>query len=418
MAASDNYTMVNMTSLEEADLIAEIAVYSFKASPSELSNAAFRQAYGNIISKCNTIYFKDNTTNKPMASSVGIPMTQTIRGKILTCYGLGSVCALPEVRRHGLVRTLLKEHFKQAYEQGYAISGLYPFKDSFYQRLGYFNFPMQLLKIFNPLQLQPLLKNKKIEGTMTHAELDEKTLNEYYDFLHKLQKDVHGMTLFDASNRIRLLILPEKYYVAFARDRSNNIIGAMIYNMKGLRTEMNIKWFDYLNTNGKYQLLQFIALHGDQVAAIHLHLPPNTSTELWVNDLNDVHGKVDRPETPARSQPMGRVISVEKLAGTSVPFEAAHKGLQFVAKIIDEDCPWNNGYFRFESCKDGTLAVSKEDKGGEFTLTIQGLAAVVFCGVPLSDLEIRDFALGCTDEMRTTVATMFPRITPYVHQVY
>jgi predicted acetyltransferase len=58
-------------------------------------------------------------------------------GKILPAYGLGSVCAFPEVRRNGLVRRLLKEHFHQAYEKGVAISGLYPFKDSFYQRLGY-----------------------------------------------------------------------------------------------------------------------------------------------------------------------------------------------------------------------------------------------------------------------------------------
>jgi hypothetical protein len=51
---------------------------------------------------------------------------------------------------------------------------------------------------------------------------------------------------------------------------------------------------------GKYLLLRFIALHGDQVNEVQLHLPPNASTELWVNDLNDVNGKIDRPETPAR----------------------------------------------------------------------------------------------------------------------
>ena len=75
-------------------------------------------------------------------------------------------------------------------------------------------------------------------------------------------------------------------------------------------------------------LLRFLALHADQVNEVQLQLPPNASTELWVNDLNDVNGKVDRPETPARyaqntqklfrlhnfrSQPMGRIISVEKL---------------------------------------------------------------------------------------------------------
>jgi predicted acetyltransferase len=407
-----------MKSIEEAQLIYEIVVYSFKPSPSDLTNHTFRQAYCNVITQCNVIYFKDNTTNKPVCSSVGIPMTQNIRGKILPAYGLGSVCALPEVRRNGLVRRLLKEHFHQAYEKGVAISGLYPFKDSFYQRLGYFNFPMQILRSFNPLQLQPLLKNKKIEGKVTHAELDTSTLQEYYDFLQKLQKDVHGMSLFDTNNRIRLLAYPEKFYVAYARDKSNAIVGTMVYNTKGLRTPMSVKWFDYINANGKYLLLQFIALHGDQVNEVQLHLPPNASTELWVNDLNDVNGKIDRPETPARSQPMGRIISVERLAGISIPFEATHKGLQFTAKIIDEDCQWNNGYFRFESGKDGTLAVSKENKGGEFTLTIQGLAAVIFCGVPLSDLEMLDFASGCTDEMRATVATMFPQTVPYVHQVY
>jgi predicted acetyltransferase len=72
-----------------------------------------------------------------VASLVLYPFTAFVRGQRLPVTGIGSVAVSPEHRRRGVAEVLLKSALREMRQRGDAISVLYPFRDSFYRRLGY-----------------------------------------------------------------------------------------------------------------------------------------------------------------------------------------------------------------------------------------------------------------------------------------
>ena len=55
--------------------------------------------------------------------------------------GVADVSTHPKARRKGYIRQLMRFIYEQLKNQGYVLSCLYPFRESFYERLGYVTFP-------------------------------------------------------------------------------------------------------------------------------------------------------------------------------------------------------------------------------------------------------------------------------------
>jgi predicted acetyltransferase len=72
-----------------------------------------------------------------VASLVLYPFTAFVRGQRVPVTGIGSVAVSPEHRRRGIAEMLLKTALREMRQRGDALSALYPFRDSFYRRLGY-----------------------------------------------------------------------------------------------------------------------------------------------------------------------------------------------------------------------------------------------------------------------------------------
>lgn len=53
--------------------------------------------------------------------------------------GIAGITSLPEVRRKGIIRNILVHYFEFMFTNNIPVSSLYPFKESFYEKLGYFN---------------------------------------------------------------------------------------------------------------------------------------------------------------------------------------------------------------------------------------------------------------------------------------
>ena len=68
---------------------------------------------------------------KPQATATLFPMTQQVRGNILTMSGVGGVATMPSARRQGLIRSLFTTMYDSMREHGEAITTLYPFRESF-----------------------------------------------------------------------------------------------------------------------------------------------------------------------------------------------------------------------------------------------------------------------------------------------
>ena len=160
--------------------------------------------------------------------------------------------------------------------------------------------------------------------------------------------------------------------------------------------------FYYKSSRARYLMLNWIARHIDQADRAELWLAPNEYPETWLSDLQL---KVEAAVRPA----MCRVLTVEKI-------NSLHVGEGcFSARIIDPLCPWNEGVWNFKS-QDGLLEVTHA-ASPDCELTIQGLSALINGTHDPQDFPFRGWG-NPNSHVQQTMRTMFPAMTPYMHELF
>jgi len=335
---------------------------------------------------------------KPVSIAVSTAMTQNIRGKLFPASGVWGVATDPSARRKGYCRRTMASLLAAEKEQGKVFSNLYPFRESFYERLGYVSFPLTKVAKFSPLSLSPLLK------TETGGEIELKPVGEVFDtyrgYLAEMRQHRHGMGFFDfgdqsAADRANL-------WLAFARF-DGQIEGLILYRIQGENvTKFNFVAYRFYYRTGRARtlMLNWIARHIDQADRAEIHLPPDEYPETWLSDLEV---KVEAAIRPG----MNRVLDVEKLAGMNVGDG------EFSVEVIDPLCPWNEDMWRFEG-SDGKLEVSKSSKA-DCELTIQALSALIAGTRSPQDFSFRGWG-NPDSKTQTIMQEMFPRMIPFMHE--
>ena len=335
---------------------------------------------------------------KPISVAASTAMTQNMRGKLYSASGVWGVATDPAVRRKGYCRQVMASLLAAEHETGKVFSNLYPFRESFYERLGYVSYPLTKVAKLTPSSLSPILKMD------FPGEIDLKLIGEafetYREYLAEMQQTRHGMAFFTvgdkaAANR-------NLSWAALAKF-DGKIEGLMLYRLLGEEVKkfnfMTLRFY-YKTSRARYLLLNWIARHVDQADRVELWLPEDEYPELW---LADIEVKVESAIRPA----MNRILYVEKIGGMNVG-----KGC-FSAKIIDPLCPWNEGIWRFES-HNSRLHVEKTSNA-DCELTIQGLSALV-----AGTHDPQDFPLagwGDPDnDLQSVQREMFPAARPYLHE--
>ena len=382
---------------EDIDPILEMAFYAFFSSPGNLEQ----------IMK-NKHYFKEDLClalyedNKVAAGLMCKPIPQNVRGTIKEMCGVAEVVTNPEARRQGYAKKLMNLSFEKMREQGQVFSTLYPFKESFYERLGYISFPQYRNAIFSPSAVANIL-SKKFPGTVERISMQD-GFEIYLNFIKKIQKKTHGMGIKHDTEQIRIKE-ESNYWLAVARNEDNEVIGIMSYRITGFWKELKVRYFYFDNSLAKYLLLQWCAHHSDQVREVHLPILPKDYPETWYNDTFwGEKGKIcSRDWVPSA---MGRVVLIDQLNGLHV----GEGNVSF--RVVDEQCNWNNDVFRFES-KDGILEVSK---GGEYDceITIQGLSAIIYGCYNLDDFQFKNWGT-IPEKTKNKIEALFPKLTPYLH---
>jgi predicted acetyltransferase len=72
-----------------------------------------------------------------VASLVIYPLTAWVRGQRMALAGIGSVAVSPEHRRRGVGEAFMRSVLRELRQTGRALSVLYPFRGSYYRKLGY-----------------------------------------------------------------------------------------------------------------------------------------------------------------------------------------------------------------------------------------------------------------------------------------
>ncbi|MEM7374783.1 MAG: GNAT family N-acetyltransferase [Bacteroidota bacterium] len=373
-----------------------LRAYSFYASPpyySEENDIADRREY---YQKYRGFAYMD--AGEALTFALDIPMEQNIRGTFLPMSGIAAVVSDPKARRQGLVRQTLAHLLKVGKEQGSVLSALYPFRESFYQRMGYTSFPLHQQLIFPVSSLSSLLK-VDLPGTVNRHPMLEK-YEEYRAFLKQHAQDVHGFAWNGLGGWDVRVAEKKQFWVAIARDQGK-IIGVMLYKVEGYEESLLVERLYYQNSLAKYLLLNWLARHEGQVRDIKLNLPSYARAETFWTDLS--------PKLSAATPPMGRIVDLQGLKGIAVG-----EGV-FSAQIIDPICPWQEGIWTFEG-SDGYLDV-RQGKQADCQLTIQALSALVYGTHDPGDFTFRGWGKPSA-ETQMHMRQIFSRQLPYIHEAF
>jgi predicted acetyltransferase len=334
----------------------------------------------------------------PVSIAVGTTMTQNMRGMLYPASGVWGVATHPSARRNGYCRQTIASLLSAERDSGKAFTNLYPFRESFYERLGYVSFPATKIAKLTPAAISPTLKME------TGGEIDLKLIGDAYDtyreFLSQMRKQTHGMGFFDFGDRPS----PNRntFWVALAKF-DGNTEGLMLYRVMGEEvTKFNFVSyrFYYRTSRARYLMLNWIARHVDQADRAEIWLSAEENPDLWLADIQV------NTESAVRAA-MSRVLDVERIGGMFVG-----EGV-FSAQVIDPLCPWNEGAWKFEA-SGGKLQVTKTSKA-ECQLTVQGLTALIAGAHDPQDFSLRGWG-DPNPELQSVLRRMFPRMRPFLHE--
>jgi hypothetical protein len=351
----------------------------------------------------NTLGLATFEDGEPQTSCTILKMTENLRGAVLPMGGIGGVASFPQARRKGYVREMLTRGFELMHERGDAVSTLYPFRDSFYERLGYAEMQKNRFTTIKPEDLGPLLK-MDLPGTVTQQGMHT-GFDDWWAFMTSIQPLRHGFSIQERERAIESRDTNDRWVVLVREDGVTT--GAMTFKITGYGETLLADTFHATTVAARYQLLSWIARHVDQVAKAVIELAPDEYPELWFRDLVAQTSTEHNHAWPA---PMGRVISVAGLAGM-----AAGDAPAISLRVTDEQCPWNTGTWTFAS-DNGVLSVSP---GGTATsdLTIQGLSALVWTGHDPATFRYRGWG-DPDDATRATLRALFPPAIPFLNEKF
>ena len=382
---------------EKLEAMYALNAYAFHATPPLMNKDEWKE---NVRRREGVTYLALFEDARPVAGAAGTAMLQQVRGKLFDANGIWAVATAPAARRKGYCRSVMAQLLSTLREDGQAFSCLYPFRESFYERLGYVTFPLPRTARLTPAVLLPLLE-QDLGGQIELLPMGD-GYDTYRDYLDRLRQRTHGMAMFVVGDKFAAQ--RNNLWLALAKVEGE-LVGLMLYQIKGdeiTQFLFRATRFYYDTSQAKYLLLQWIARHADQAGQVEIGLPPFEQPETWLSDLQV------KTESAIRAA-MCRVLDVNKMSGMQIG-----PG-RFTAHITDPFCPWNEGIWRFESV-DGTLQVARADEAG-CSLSIQALTALVYGTHDPGDFTIRGWG-DPSPQVLATMRTMFPPRAPYLHEYF
>jgi predicted acetyltransferase len=387
-----------MPTEEMLEAMFPLTSYAFHPSPPFRDKEEWQEV---IRQREGVTYFALFEGDAAVATVASTTMTQQVRGKIYKAGGVWGVVTHPAARRKGYCRRLMADLLASEREAGRPLSCLYPFRESFYEWLGYVTFSTPRTAKFKPSALAPLLKHD-LSGEIELALIGD-GYDTYRDYIYRLQQRTHGMGIFDHGNKAQAQ-KQNRSWLALAKVEGE-LAGVLLYELKGeevTKFTLHAHRFYYDTSQAKYLLLQWIARHVDQASEVEIWLPPYEQPETWLADLQV------STESQARA-PMGRVVDIAGLGGM-------HTGPgRFSAQVSDPLCPWNEGVWQFETL-DGQLQVGPASQA-DCDLTSQALTALMYGTHDPGDFPFRGWG-NPSPAVQATMRTVFPPLTPYLHEYF
>jgi predicted acetyltransferase len=387
-----------LTADDRPEVSLPIQTYAFQASPPDdrlAEKIRRRQDYyaGNV-----TLVAEEN--GAAVAEASAIPMRQNVRGRVYPMAGIAGVATLPLARRRGYARALVTRLLDQMRDEGHAMSTLYPFRPSFYERFGYVGLPRTRTVRFPPEPLAGLLRTE-LPGEIT-CERAGTGYPAYQDFTLKLLAERHGFAVLPEFRTVALKDADDSWIVIAHAD--GQPVAAAAYRITGFGGALRADDMLTASPLGRALLLRFFARHIDQVREIEVQVAADDFPELWATDL----AAVTQATTafPDSAAPMGRVLSLTALAGLAA-------GPERVVVEVTTD-RYIGGRCVLDG-RPGSLEITAGTTAEpDASLSAAGLSGLVYGVLEPEDVVVR----GLGDIPRDAAARLrrlFPRCCPYLY---
>ncbi|HUT79639.1 MAG TPA: GNAT family N-acetyltransferase [Candidatus Bathyarchaeia archaeon] len=352
-------------------------------------------------------YCVEDEKGKIVANTRMITFDQFIRGKSLKMGGIAMVASEPLARRQGNIRESMNFLLNKMYKEKFAVSTLYPFKDTFYATYGYVNAPPELRMKFNPKFLsrwKAMPEGYKIER-LSH----EKGFPYLKEVHNKIIPTIHGGVI-RSEKRWKEYDNPSPAWYLVIFNPKGEAEAVIKYSQKGFMVDF--EWSEegkltifesyILTPKARAALYHYLFLHNDQINQIQIPMDEINSTLYpWLL------GYYITELSPTNIW-MGRVVNIQNtLQGLEVK-----KNGRIKIKITDEQISQNNQTYEFTS-KEGALSVKELGENSfDVEMSIKGLSALVYGLLSSEDLEVFEWLKKASKENRSLLNDWFPLEQP------
>jgi len=300
--------------------------------------------------------------------------------------GLGTVAIAPTYRQRGFGGRMVATALEAASDRGDLLSSLYPFRASFYGRLGY-----GLCGDTHQYHIAPeALPSSELRAAVEvlSGGDDLREIVELYDRWARTQT---GQVKRDARVWASLLAVEDRLLVAY-RGTHGQLEG---YALASYPTQLppqerylSIEEHAWTTPEARRALYGWMASMGDQWRALTLRALPEHRLEDWLREPRLGGGPVPQwglwfPSAVLMRGPMFRVLKVDEAwSRRAVDPEAS---LTLRLDVTDEQLPTNSGSWRLR-LEGGTVAVERGTGAADLTLRtgIQALSRIFLGALPPS----------------------------------
>lgn len=274
-----------------------------------------------------------------IAGSGIIPFEIKVRSKIFKMGGIDGVATKPEYRNRGAIREIFKQIYQDLYKSKIPISVLYPFKISYYEKLGYAIVNEGILYHF---EISNIINRKTNYFMKEVEEINEDIKHVYNEIFNK-----YDYISKRSEMQWKRLIKPNYKFICYDKDRP---VGYIFLHFP----KKDTRWWEQLNyientlyiretfwidQSAKQTIFNFLWSHRDQRKYIAGAFPTD---ENIIEMLNN-------PRILAREihpYSMLRLIDIKSIL-ESLNYSISDFSISIY--VHDKYCPWNNGNFLLKS---------------------------------------------------------------------
>ncbi len=204
-------------------------------------------------------------------------------GKSTSCTGISAVASYPEKRRYGYIRTLFQKAFAEEYEKEVLLSSLYPFKTTFYEKLGYGNAKGYMLYEFD---IADLRFTRSRTGRMIRFQGDEKEAEAFYRLRNTfhMRYDFSLWAFEKSAQELTAILENENQFLYQLFDKTGSSISYIRYKIDSEKDSRVIYVSDagWKNREGFLAILNHLYMHADQCERVSWEGPPNMPIAYYI----------------------------------------------------------------------------------------------------------------------------------------